>query len=806
MSRVPKQKKENASQQNGDRRGNRTILGRTIALMVIFGVLAFIPLLVTLYNIQIRDHERYQELALEQQTRDVAVEANRGSIYDCNGNVLAMSGTVYKIIVSPRDLAAVQQSYAERVEKAKGDANKLPKTPEPTNELVASGLAAILGIDQEKIAGRLERTYSAYEVLTSQAEEEVADQVRTFIKENGLSNSIVITPTSKRYYPNNSLACHVVGFVNSMGGAYGIEALYEDELSGETGRVVTARDGAGKEMLSRYENYYDATDGYDVHLTLDRTIQSYCERVLEKGIDTFEVQDGGLAIVMDPNTGRILAWANSPNYDLNNPSVVTDQATLDALEELKETAGADSDEYKEALGNAQMEQWRNGAISDTYEPGSTFKSIVLAAAFEEGLISESDHFYCPGYVKVPGLAKPIYCSRTTGHGDQTLAEAIQVSCNPAFIEIGKRLGADRFYDYMEAFGFLEPTGIDMQGESQIDGVTSGRVWSREFFTSEIGFTSLVTASFGQRFNVTPIQLVTAVSAVVNGGHLMQPYVMESITDADGNVVKSNQPTEVRQVISETTSEKCREILETVVNGGNGKNAYVAGYRVGGKTGSSETLEKDHTIVSFIGFAPANDPQVVILVAFDNPKPSAPGSNLTSGQWYISGGTMAALMAGELFADVLDYMGVEKQYTESELSGVDTVVPGVVGYDAAGASDRLKNAGFTVRTVGEGDAVTGQIPVGGAVIPKGSQVVLYLGEEKPTDKVSVPNVVGKSPEAARQTLLDAGLYIRVSGAAGYYTSATVAAGQSIEAGTEVERGTVVDVHFMDNTGSTAGAGF
>ena len=795
---MSRQNRENTRHSQSDRRGNRTILGRTIVLLVVFGILTFIPLLVTLYKIQIVQHDYYEELAINQQTRDVAVEANRGTIYDRNGNTLAMSATVYRIIVSPRDLVQVQENYAERVEKAGGNPDKMPSTPEPTNELVAQGLSEILGIDQESIAARLERTYSAYEVLTSQAEEVVADQVRQFISDNGLSNSIVVTPTSKRYYPQNSLACQVIGFVNANGGAYGIEALYEEELSGEVGRVVTARNGNGTEMLSRYENYYDATDGDNVILTLDATIQSYCERILEKGIETFEVQNGGFCIAMDPDTGAILAWANSPSYDLNNPSVISDPDVQAELDALKAAYGEDSDEYLEALGNAQMAQWRNKAINDTYEPGSTFKSMVLAAALEEGVVSDSDTFTCTGSVRVAGYT--IQCSRRSGHGTQTLAEAVANSCNPAFIEIGQRLGAEKFYDYLEDFGFTELTGIDMQGES------TSLIWSREYFTSLEGIASLATASFGQRLNVTPIQLITAASAVINGGHLMQPYVMDSIVDAEGNVVQSNEPTEVRQVISESTSQHAREILEKVVDGGTGKNAYQAGYRIGGKTGSSETLEDDHTIVSFLGFAPADDPQVIILLAYDNPKPSEPGSNTTSGGWYISGGQMAAPMAGELLADILDYLGVEKQYTEAELSGADTAVPSLVGLSAADATTRLENAGFTVRTVGDGETVTDQMPASGASIPGGSQVVIYLGEEKPTDKVSVPDVVGMTPEQAREALQNAGLYIRVTGATGYYTSSTVAVSQSIPEGTEVERGTVVEVQFMDNANEGAGWGF
>ncbi len=789
---------EKRQKQQPDRRGNRTILGRTVFLMVFFGAVIFIPLLVRLYNLQITNHEYYQELAIGQQTRDVAVTANRGTIYDSKGTPLALSSTAYDIIVSPRDLNTVQENYQKKLEAYQAGESKEAPGPEPTDEAVAAGLAEILGMDKDTILLRLQKDTS-YVRLAAKVEQDVNEQVMAFKLEYSLSNALYSTPTSKRYYPHSSLAAQVIGFVNAENeGAYGMEAYYNSVLSGETGRVVTAKNGNGTEMLSRYENYYDATNGNNLNLTIDATIQYYCERALEKGIEMYDVQNGGFAIAMDPKTGAILAWANSPTYDLNSPSTVTDPDTLAELETLKATYGEDSDEYKEALGNAQLLQWRNKAINDTYEPGSTFKSMVLAAALEEGVVSESDTFECTGSVVIAGST--IRCSDRKGHGTQTLAKAVANSCNPAFIAIGQRLGAERFYDYLEDFGFLETTGIDMQGEA------GSTVWTRDFFTGPYGEASLATASFGQRFNVTPIQLITAASAVINGGHLMQPYVLESITDADGNVLQSTEPTERRQVISEATSEKCRTILEGVVNGGTGKNAYQAGYRIGGKTGSSETLEDDHTIVSFLGFAPADDPQVVILIAFDNPKPVSPGSNYTAGGYYISGGVMGATRAGELLADILDYMGVEKQYTAEELSGADVLTPSVTGLSLADAQAKAEAAGLTVRTVGDGETVTDQIPIQGASIPGGSEMVLYMGEAKPTDQVEVPDLSGQSPETVRQTLSSLGLYMKATGVSDYYTSSTIAAGQSIAAGTMVDRGTVVEVQFMDNTATTAGAGF
>ena len=784
--------------QQPDRRANRTILGRTLFLMVLFGVVAFIPLFTTLYNLQIVRHDELEAKALDQQTSDTEVTASRGTIYDRNGQALAMSGTVYNVQLSPNEVVDLQETYAKKVEAAQKGEGKMPTTPEPTNEFIASGLAEILGLEEEDILKRLEKTWSMYEIIKTRVEKEEADAVRAFINDNGLQGAVYLPPTTKRYYPYSSLASQVIGWVNWKNdnkGAYGMEAVYEDVLAGEAGRVVTAKNGRGTEMLYRYEDYYDATNGDNLTLTIDATIQYYCERVLAEGVEKFDVQNGGFAIAMDPNTGAILAWANSPTYDLNEPWTVTDPVLQEYLTTVQNDPSAKEDAYAAALGQMQNQQWRNKAINDTYEPGSTFKSVVLAAALEEGVVSESDHFYCSGSVVVTDYT--IRCSKRDGHGDQTLAKAVANSCNPAFIEIGRRLGAERFYDYLEDFGFLEPTGIDMQGELD----TSNLIWSRDFFTGPYGETSLATASFGQTFNVTPIQMITAAAAVINGGHLMKPYVVQSITDQDGNTISYTQPTEVRQVVSEQTSERCRTILEGVVNGGTGKNAQVAGYRIGGKTGSSETQEDDHTIVSFLGFAPADDPQIVILLAYDNPKPTGPNSNYTAGGWYISGGIMAASMAGELLGDVLDHMGVEKTYSAE----ADTLVPTVTGLSLADATSRLNAKNLKLRTVGDGDTVTAQLPASGASIPGGSEVVLYMGGEAPTEQVQVPDLTGKTMDQAKQAMSAVGLYIRATGAT-EYGSSTIVSSQSEEAGTMVAPGTVIDVHFTDNSGGGAGWGF
>lgn len=774
-----------------DRRANRTVLWRTILLLAIFGVAVFIPLLWKLWDTQIINHEYLENLAIDQQTRNSTVEANRGIITGSDGEILAISGTVHTVILSPKDVVELQEAYAEKVEKAAKGEGKYPEYPEPTREMIASGLSEILGVEEMTILERLAKTNRQYEVIKTKVEEDVAERVRQFISDNKLSGGIRLDPTTKRYYPNGALAAHVLGFVNDDNeGAYGLEAMYDEELSGEAGRVVTAKNAQGTEMISRYETYVDAIDGYDVETTLNSTIQSMLESALLEGIETYSVEYGGFAIAMDPNTGAILGMTSSPEYDPNEYSAIADAATAEVLEQLKATAS--QEEYLEALGEAQLNQWRNKALNDTYEPGSTFKSMVCAAALEEGVVSVNDHFYCTGSVEVGGHT--IRCSNRTGHGDQTLAEAVQNSCNPAFITIAQRMGADTFYDYLERFNQIGTMGIDIPGEAD----NTNLVWSREWFTGPYGAASLATASFGQRLNVTPLQLLCGVASVVNGGHVLEPYVVERISDEDGATIYQHEYTEIRQAISESTSEIMREILESEVQEGTGKNAYTAGYRIGGKTGTSQTLQDDRFIVSFVGFAPANDPQIIVLMAFDGPKVSQPGSNYNVDGYYISGGHMVAPLVGPVIANVLDYMGVDKQYSAEEMSGADTQVPQLVGHYATYAETLVKQAGLTCRTVGEGDVVTGQIPAQGAYIPGNSQVVLYLGEEVPEEQVAVPDLTGMSPEEVKTVLSESTLFLRATGTVDYYSSSHVVASQSIAAETMVDPGTVVEVRFMDNS--------
>ena len=524
---APIRRKNRVIQQQPDHRANRTILVRTLCLLLIFGVAAFLPLFIKLYELQIKRHDEYLGRAIDQQTRDSEVTASRGTIYDCNGTPLAMSYSVHNIQLSPRGVQELQDSYQEAVETAEKKGTKMPDYPEPTDQFIAEGLAAALeGVEPEDVLKHMENRASQYEIIKWRVEQEEAQAVRTFISENHLTGGIFVMPTTKRYYPKGSLAAQVIGWVNYNNdgkGAYGMEAIYEEELAGETGRVVTAKNGRGTEMLYRFEDYYDATDGCDLKLTINTNIQYYCEKVLEKGVEMFEVQNGAFAIAMNPKTGAILAWASSPTYDLNTPRAVIDPVLSEYLEQVKNDPASTEEAYLKALQEAQYSQWFNKAVNETYEPGSTFKAIVLAAALEEGVVNENDHFYCSGVAQVEGWnGDPIQCSQRSGHKDQDLAKAVANSCNPAFIAIGQRLGAQKFYDYLENFGMLSPTGIDLQGESKVNPVSAGIMWSRDKFSN----VDLAVASFGQRFKITPIQLLTGVAAVVNGGHLMQPYRSE----------------------------------------------------------------------------------------------------------------------------------------------------------------------------------------------------------------------------------------------------------------------------------------
>ena len=728
------------------RRANRIIQTRTLLLLGVFGVLTFVLLFTQLYHWQIAEHDELQSVAVRQQTLRTTVEASRGTIYDRNGTILAMSASAEDIFISPKEIIENDQDQ----------------------NLIAGGLAEILDLDPADILKKMEKTNSQYEELKKKADDELADKVREFINENDLKG-VFIRPTSKRTYPKGTLASQVIGFANENGGAMGLEAAYNDELTGENGMVVTARDRDGRSVLYQYDQYFDAENGCDLHTTLDTTIQYYLEKGVQELEARFGTGKGAEGIVMDVNTGAVLAMASLPTYDLNSPGTVYN----DFL-----TSGMTEEQVLENMRDLLNKQWRSKAINDTYEPGSTFKTLTLAMALEENVVDLNTGFYCSGSVKIEG--ETINCSkRAPGHGQQNLTQAFANSCNPAFINIGLRIGNDKFYQYMLDFGLTEKTGVDTTGEA------SG------FVNSEIKYSTLALAcyAFGQNFNVTPLSLINAQAACVNGGYLRTPYIVSEVLDQSGNVKYRHDTTPLRQVISEDTSKTVREIMEYEVEHGTGKNGKVAGYRIGGKTGTADQIDGSVT-VSFTCCAPADDPQIMMLLTLSN------ASDKTG--TYRSGGNMAAPVASSIMAEILPYLGIEPTYSADELVGADHTVPNVVGLKRDEAATKLKEEGFSCRTVGDGETVTDQTPLGGAIVPNNAEIILYLGAEKSTELCIVPNVVGDSAAAANRKLTDAGLIMSVSGATGGSSASVRAISQSETPGTEVAAGTVVRVQFSDSS--------
>ncbi len=793
----------NLRPRRSDGKNNRSLFRRTIFLMAVLGVGIFLPLVYRLYQLQIVEQEDWERRAATQQTRSISVPANRGTIYDREGRAMAMSATVYKLILSPQGVVGSIDKEKYKDKEKNLDETAYEKALYDLRETIVDGIVDLFGYDEERLWTRIERTSSGYEVLYYELEEEDAEKARQFISKNRLSGALQLTPSSKRYYPFSSIGSHVLGYMGqtessgeNMVGKDGIEALYEGALSGELGRVVTSKNGWGQEMISGYEMYFDAQNGYDVHLTIDERIQAMLEQTLAEGIETYDVQAGAFGLAIDPQTGAVLAMASSPDFDPNNWGVLLSEALQEQVEQVKTEEGDDAADaaWKEAW-NKQM---RNRVLKETYEPGSVFKPITVAIGLEEGVISLDSTYNCNGSKKFPGVEKPINCHKKGGHGQQNLTKAVGNSCNVALMNIAEEIGPEITWKYWQDFGLMEKTGIDLSGEEK------GIFWTEEHFKSINASLELATSSFGQRFKVTPLEMITAFAAVINGGHLLQPYVVQSITDGDGNTTFYHETVEVRQVISESTSEKMRGILESVVANDSGHNASQIGYRIGGKTGTSELLDRKNepgynkdVMCSFMGFAPADDPRVLVLVVYDTPKRDGVNSSYTAGGTYISGGNIAAPMAGALIANILDYMGIEKQYSADELAGAAAPMPYVVGSELTVAKGAVQSAGFECRTVGTGNVVTHQVPAAGVSIPGGSNVILYLGEEAPADQVATPDLEGLSPAAAKTKLEEQGLFMQATGVVDYTDSSVVMAAQSVDAGTMVTPGTVIEVRFVSD---------
>jgi len=756
----------------------RTIKRRTLVMMLI-GVLAFVPLTAQLFNLMILRHDELEQRAISNQTSSTALSADRGVIYDRNMNILATSKTVENVFLDPKEIEQKEQDVS----------------------VLAKGLSEALGVEESLVYEQAADTTKRYKVVKRRVEEEEAQKVREFINSTGAAG-IHLEPDSKRYYPYGSLCAQVLGFTNVDNvGQEGLEQYYDETLSGNAGKIITTKGNNGAEMPYTYEKYYDAQDGGDLVLTLDASVQYYLEKNLQTAIEKYDVQNGAFGIVADVNTGEILGMTTLGSYDPNNYVEIYDPALSQELEEQylqaqllprESTAYQEAiDAYNEAMGAARLRQWRNRAVSDGYEPGSTFKVVTLASALEEQAVTLDSQFYCGGAADFKERKDPLHCWKAAGHGAEDTKQALGNSCNIAFAHIGLALGGEKLYNYVRDFGLLEKTGVDLPGEAV------GFYYSREEmdYNAKGGGSNIITASFGQSFKITPIQLVRAISAVVNGGYLLEPHIVSQVLDENGAVVQKNERTVIRQVISEETSATMRELMEYVVSDGTAGNAKVAGYRIGGKTGTSEKLDvydengkkTEDKIVSFVGVAPIDDPQYIVLAALDTPS--------TSTGIYISGGVMAAPTVGNILADILPYLGVEPDYTDEDIGRVNVTVPNVIKLTEAEAAQALREKSLTYRTVGDGDTVTDMIPAPNADVPGKSEIVLYMGEKKPAQHTPVPDFTGMNVAEANDAAAGNGLYLLARGSDAGGATVTY---QDIPAGEEVVLGTTVTVEFTDHS--------
>ncbi len=738
-----------SGKKKSDKGALQLLRSRTTYLIIIILVLGFGAIISRLAYLQLVQGSYLQEKAVEQQLRDTTINAKRGTIYDAKGKVLAQSASVWKVVLAP--------AYFEDNTQRK---------------YVAKGLSKILDLDYKEVYEKTKQN-SYYVIIKSKIETDARNKILKFMekvsdKYKKLSSVIDLVDDYKRYYPYGDLASSVIGFTGSDDqGLEGVEYKYDEYLTGTPGRRITAKNGNQTDMPFQYEQNEDPKDGNSITLTVDETIQSIAEKYMKQGIIDNNVINRGVCIIMDVNTGGILAMVTADGYDLNNPYDLP-QGDLDAIGQLPENKRA------VAESSALSAMWRNKAIADTYYPGSVFKMCTASMALNEGLVNDNSSFSCGGEYTVGG--KHIGCHVRTGHGTQNFYECIYNSCNPAFIQIGFKVGKEKYWDYYKAFGFSERTDIDLPGESE------------DIFFSEDGSMSevdLAVSSFGQGISITPIQMITACSAIVNGGKVMQPYVVQSISDADGNVIKNVEPTVKRQVISKETSKKMCEYLERNSVQGGAHNGYIAGYHVGGKTGTSEKLKstygtKDY-IASFCGFAPANDPKVACLVFFDTPKGSSYYGAQVSSPVFIN-----------IMSEVLPYLEIQTEYTDDEIQYIDTVAGSYIGLSTEKAEKQAKNDGFTVTIKGEGDKVISQIPSPATKIPTDGNVVLYTDEESESQTVTVPNLVGYNISEVNSVATAYGLNVSITGSIS--SSGAVAVSQSIDAGSLVSQGTVVTVKF------------
>lgn len=763
-----KKKKTKAEVSATVRMRNRTNKG-VLGLMTVFCA----AVIVRLFVVSVVDNSKYEGMANNYHFGTMTLSANRGAIYDANGTALAWSATVYNIYIDPTLYREEMKSIEDANDKKKSAAEEENETADNLVDVdqlktsITNFLSEKLGLKTEEVEASFEKD-GRYYVLQTQVEKNVTDEITAYFEKLNLS-FIGTEATTRRYYPQNELAAAVIGFTNGDGdGQYGLEYQYDDYLSGVDGRVISAQAANGEEMPYRYSTTYDAEDGDSLYLTLDTTIQYYLEKSLAEMVEKFEVKERACGVIMNPKTGAVYAMATYPTFDLNNPSEIYDTKTAQELAALPES------EYSTAYATARETQWKNKVISEISYPGSTFKIVTTADAFEENLINmETDSFYCSGQVQVADAL--IRCSNTAGHGAQTFTQALTNSCNPAFIEIGQRIGIDKFSYYFEGFGLAEKTGIDLPGEAVSYSVTG----------DDMTIVDLASAAYGQCNKVTAMELVTAYSAAINGGYMVTPHVVDHVVDSNGNIVLQNETEVKRQIVSEETSAIVREQLEAVVNNNPSHNAYIQGYRIGGKSGTAEKLDTSTAddrqyVASYCCFAPADDPEVIMLIMADEP-------NKEIGYY---GSQVVVPYARDIMEEILPAMGFYPEYSDGEDTDSTVTVPYLQSADITSAESTLAQLGLTYEVVGDGTTVASQSPSTGTSVTKGGKVILYteVGGNS-GDTIEVPNLVGMTAAEVNETMTYYDLNYAIVGSSASESGALVQY-QSEEAGTVVPRGTAI----------------
>lgn len=745
---------KNKSKKRAEKGPAQRLRQRTAILILLILVLGFGAAVLRLTYLTTVQSSELQESAVDLQLADTTVSAKRGTIYDANGNVLAESASVWQVVMSPVNFKNDKQRQA-----------------------AAKGLSEIFDLEYNDVLDDTKQQ-SHYVIVKRRIEsderEKVLELIDTLKKDYSCSGVIQLLDDYKRYYPKNSLASSVIGFTGSDDqGLEGIEYEYDSYLSGTPGRIITAQNARGTDMPFRYEQNVESEDGNNVYLTIDETIQSICEKYMQKGVEDNNVLNKGVCIAMDVNTGAILAMVTTDGYDLNNPYELS-------AKDKKKIKSTPKKKQAEAESAALSNMWRNKAVADTYMPGSVFKMCVASAALEENLVNEKTSFTCTGSIEVEG--ETIHCSNISGHGTQSFVEVISNSCNPAFIQIGQMLGAGKFRQYYQGFGFSDKTGIDLPGEAEDSFWKEGKM----------GGVDLAVASFGQNFSITPIQMITACAAVSNGGYVVQPHVVSKITDSKGNVIKTVDKKVKRQVISDDTSKKMNEYLEYNTERQGAAAGYISGYKVAGKTGTTEkrgvtkfesSFSEDY-ISSFCGYAPADDPQIAMLVFFDTPDGDAYYGSQVSSPVFIN-----------IMSEVLPYLDVKTSYTDEELGYVDASAGDYTGVSVDEAKTAVEADGFTATVKGNGSTVISQIPTVSSGLQKGGSIVLYTDSNSQSETVSVPSLIGLSPDEVNNVASDYGLNVSFSGAT---TSSGTSSSQNVEAGTSVSPGTVITVSFADSS--------